>query len=197
MKIKSLIVAALVALLVSTSSTTALFAQSKPKSLVVYFSRADENYGVGNITEGNTAILAKMIAQKTGSDIFEIVPEKAYPKDYRECTNVAKDEQRKNARPAYKGDIDTSAYDTIYIGYPIWWGDLPMVCYTLLEKHNLDGKTIIPFCTHEGSGLSGTDSSIKKLYKNVTMKKALAMTGRTAQNNRKEAEKQVDEWLKK
>ena len=197
MKIKSLIVAALVALLVSTSSTTALFAQSKSKSLVVYFSRTDENYGVGNITEGNTAILAKMIAQKTGSDIFEIVPEKAYPKDYRECTNVAKDEQRKNARPAYKGDIDTSAYDTIYIGYPIWWGDLPMVCYTFLEKHNLDGKTIIPFCTHEGSGLSGTDSNIKKLYKNVTMKKALAMTGRTAQNNRKEAEKQVDEWLKK
>ena len=197
MKIKSLIVAALVALLVSTSSTTALFAQSKSKSLVVYFSRADENYGVGNITEGNTAILAKMIAQKTGSDIFEIVPEKAYPKDYRECTNVAKDEQRKNARPAYKGDIDTSAYDTIYIGYPIWWGDLPMVCYTFLEKHNLDGKTIIPFCTHEGSGLSGTDSNIKKLYKNVTMKKALVMTGRTAQNNRKEAEKQVDEWLKK
>ena len=197
MKIKSLIVAALVALLVSTSSTTALFAQSKSKSLVVYFSRADENYGVGNITEGNTAILAKMIAQKTGSDIFEIVPEKAYPKDYRECTNVAKDEQRKNARPAYKGDIDTSAYDTIYIGYPIWWGDLPMVCYTFLEKHNLDGNTIIPFCTHEGSGLSGTDSNIKKLYKNVTMKKALVMTGRTAQNNRKEAEKQVDEWLKK
>ena len=196
MKIKSLIVAGLVALLVSTSSTTALFAQSKSKSLVVYFSRADENYGVGNITEGNTAILAKMITQKTGSDIFEIVPEKAYPKDYRECTNVAKDEQRKNARPAYKDDIDTSAYDTIYIGYPIWWGDLPMVCYTFLEKHNLDGKTIIPFCTHEGSGLSGTDSNIKKLYKNVTMKKALVMTGRTAQNNRKEAEKQVDEWLK-
>ena len=152
MKIKSLIVAGLVALLVSTSSTTALFAQSKSKSLVVYFSRADENYGVGNITEGNTAILAKMITQKTGSDIFEIVPEKAYPKDYRECTNVAKDEQRKNARPAYKDDIDTSAYDTIYIGYPIWWGDLPMVCYTFLEKHNLDGKTIIPFCTHVANG---------------------------------------------
>ena len=189
MKIKSLIVAAVVALF-ATSSLSA-------KSLVVYFSRADENYGVGNITEGNTAILAKMIAQKTGSDIFEIVPEKSYPKDYRECTNVAKDEQRKNARPAYKDDIDTSAYDTIYIGYPIWWGDLPMVVYTFLEAHDLSGKTIAPFCTHEGSGLSGTENNIKKLYKNVAMKKALAMTGRTAQNNRKEAEKQVDEWLKK
>ncbi|MBR4791909.1 MAG: flavodoxin [Treponema sp.] len=197
MKIKSIIAAALVALVVSTGSTTTLFAQRKSKSLVVYFSRADENYGVGTISEGNTAILAKMIASKTGSDIFEIVPEKAYPKNYRECTNVAKDEQRKNARPAYKGDIDTSGYDTIYIGYPIWWGDLPMVCYTFLEKHDLSGKTIVPFCTHEGSGLSGTDNNIKKLYKNVTMKKALVMTGRTAQNNRSEAEKQVDEWLKK
>ena len=196
MKIKSLIVAAVVALVVSTGSTTALFAQEKSKSLVVYFSRADENYGVGNITEGNTAILAKMIAQKTGSDIFEIVPEKAYPKSYNECTTVAKEEQRKKARPAYKGEIDTSAYDTIYIGYPIWWGDLPMVVYTFLEAHDLSGKIIVPFCTHEGSGLSGTDNNIKKLYKNVTMKKALAMTGRTAQNNRKEAEKQVDAWLK-
>ena len=193
MKIKSIIAAALVALLTAISA----FAQGKSKSLVVYFSRADENYGVGTISEGNTAILAKMIASKTGSDIFEIVPEKAYPKNYRECTTVAKDEQRKNARPAYKGDIDTSGYDKIYIGYPIWWGDLPMVCYTFLEKHDLSGKTIVPFCTHEGSGLSGTDNNIKKLYKNVTMKKALVMTGRTAQNNRSEAEKQVDEWLKK
>ena len=193
MKIKSIIAAALVALLAVTSA----FAQGKSKSLVVYFSRADENYGVGTITEGNTAILAKMIASKTGSDIFEIVPEKAYPKNYRECTNIAKDEQRKNARPAYKGDIDTSGYDTIYIGYPIWWGDLPMVCYTFLEKHDLSGKTIVPFCTHEGSGLSGTDGKIKRLYKNVAMKNALVMRGATAQNQRKDAEKQVDDWLKK
>ena len=193
MKIKSIIAAALVALLAVTSA----FAQGKSKSLVVYFSRADENYGVGTITEGNTAILAKMIASKTGSDIFEIVPEKAYPKNYRECTNVAKDEQWKNTRPAYKGDIDTSGYDTIYIGYPIWWGDLPMVCYTFLEKHDLSGKTIVPFCTHEGSGLSGTDGNIKRLYKNITMKTALVMRGATAQNQRKDAKKQVDEWLKK
>ena len=193
MKIKSIIAAALVALLAATSA----FAQGKSKSLVVYFSRADENYGVGTISEGNTAILAKMIASKTGSDIFEIVPEKAYPKNYRECTNVAKDEQRKNARPAYKGDIDTSGYDTIYIGYPIWWGDLPMVCYTFLEKHDLNGKTIVPFCTHEGSGLSGTDGNIKRLYKNITMKTALVMRGATAQNQRKDAEKQIDDWLKK
>ena len=167
------------------------------KSLVIYFSRADENYGVGAITEGNTAILAKMIASKTGSDIFEIAPQNPYPKSYNECIKVAKDELRNKARPAYKGDIDTSGYDTIYIGYPIWWGDLPMAVYTFLEAHDLSGKTIVPFCTHEGSGLSGTDGNIKRLYKNVTMKPALAVRGATAQNKRKEAEKQVDEWLKK
>ena len=188
MKIKSLLAASLVAIM--TVGT------AQAKSLVVYFSRADENYSVGTITEGNTAILAKMIAQKTGADSFEIVPEKAYPKNYRECTDVAKDEQKKNARPAYKGDIDTASYDTIYLGYPIWWGDLPMVVYTFLEKHDLNGKTIVPFCTHEGSGVSGTDSSLKKMYKGATVKKALAMRGSTAQNKRKEAEKSLDEWLK-
>ena len=163
----------------------------------MYFSRADENYSVGTITEGNTAVIAKMIATKTGSDTFEIVPEKAYPKNYRECTDVAKDEQRKNARPAYMGDVDTSGYDTIYIGYPIWWGDLPMIVYTFLEKHDLNGKMLVPFCTHEGSGLSGTDNSLKKAYKTVTVKSALSMRGATAQNKRAEAEKSVDEWLKK
>lgn len=193
MKIKSIIIAAVVACMAVGSA----FAQEKSKSLVVYFSRADENYSVGTITEGNTAILAKMIAAKTGADSFEIVPEKAYPKNYRECTNVAKDEQKKNARPAYKGDIDTAGYDTIYIGYPIWWGDMPMVVYTFLEKHDLSGKTVVPFCTHEGSGLSGTDGSIRRLYRNVTMKSALVMRGAMAQNQRNEAEKQVDSWLKK
>lgn len=166
------------------------------KSLVVYFSHTGENYAVGTITEGNTVIIARMIAARTGSDIFEIIPEKDYPKSYKECTDVAKDEQKKNARPSYKGNVDTSGYDTIYIGYPIWWGDLPMVVYTFLENHDLGGKTIVPFCTHEGSGISGTDGTIKKLYKNAKVKPALAVRGATAQNERSKAEKAVDEWLK-
>ena len=189
MKIKSVLALALVSLM--TVGT------AQAKSIVVYFSRADENYSVGTITEGNTAILAKMIAQKTGSDSFEIVPEKAYPKNYRECTDVAKDEQRKNARPSYKGDIDLSGYDTVYLGYPIWWGDLPMVVFTFLEKHDLNGKTIVPFCTHEGSGVSGTDGSIRRTVKGATVKNALAVRGATAQNKRAEAEKSVNDWLKK
>lgn len=189
MKLKT-ILAMFIALFVTAGSASA-------KSLVVYFSRTGENYSVGNISEGNTAIIAKMIAEKTGSDTFEILPEKEYPKDYKSCTEVAKDEQQKNARPAYKGDMDTSTYDTIYIGYPIWWGDMPMVVYTFLERHDLNGKTIIPFCTHEGSGVSGTDGKIRRLYKNATVKQALSVRGATAQNERNEAQKAVEEWLGK
>ncbi|MBQ9281133.1 MAG: flavodoxin [Treponema sp.] len=189
MKIKSLFLAALVGFLTLSTASA--------KSLVVYFSHTGENYAVGNISEGNTAIIAKMIAEKTGSDIFEIIPEKDYPASYKACTDVAKDEQKQKARPAYKEEVDTSGYDTIYIGYPIWWGDLPMVVYTFLEKHDLGGKTILPFCTQEGSGVSGTDGKIKRLYKNATVKQALAVRGATAQNEREEAEKVVDEWVKK
>lgn len=189
MKIKSLFMAAAVAFLAAGGASA--------KSLVVYFSHTGENYSVGNISEGNTAIIAKMIAEKTGSDTFEILPEKEYPKVYKSCTEVAKDEQKKNARPAYKGDVDTSAYDTVYIGYPIWWGDMPMVVYTFLEKHDLNGKTVVPFCTHEGSGVSGTDGKIRRIFKNAAVKSALAVRGATAQNKRNEAQKAVEEWLGK
>ena len=219
MKIKSILAAALVALL----SAGAAFAQNKvvstpstgsgtgattakSKTLVVYYSRADENYSVGNITEGNTAVIAKMIAKATGSDIYEIKTVKPYPKNYKECTDVAKAEQRENARPAMVvepvetqgGSPDLSQYDTIFLGYPIWWGDLPMCVYTWLEANDLSGKKIIPFCTHEGSGLSGTPSSLKAKLKGATVEQnALAVRGATAQNKRAEAQKSVDAWLKK
>ncbi len=209
MKGNSIFKTALTLALLATCSLSGAFAKGaaktgeaaaaaeKSKALVLYFSRADENYSVGTITEGNTAVLAKMIAQKTGADIFEIVPQNAYPKNYRECTDVAKDEQRKNARPAYVGNIDTAGYDTVYIGYPIWWGDLPMVVYTFLDSHDLNGKTIVPFCTHEGSGVSGTDAKLMRKFPNATVKTALAVRGATAQNKRTEAEKLVSDWLLK
>lgn len=167
------------------------------KSLVVYFSRAGENYNVGVIKEGNTAIVAKMIAEKNGADTFEIVPEKPYPHSYNECIKVAKDEQSKKARPAIVGDIDISEYDTIYLGYPNWWGDMPMCVYTFLEAHDWNGKTIVPFCTHEGNGLSATESYIKKTCKGSTVLKGLAIQGKTAQSNRTATEKAVNEWLAK
>ncbi|MDE7228308.1 MAG: flavodoxin [Treponemataceae bacterium] len=171
-----------------------MFAQGT--SLVVYFSHTGEQYGVGEITEGNTAVIAKMIAQKVGANIFEIVPEEDYQKRYRSCVQVAKQEKRAKSRPTYVGDVDVSSYDTIFIGYPIWFSDLPMVVYTFLESHDLHDKTIVPFCTHEGSGSSKTDDTIKRLFATATVKKIFELRGSVAQNERDEACAAVDKWFK-
>ena len=93
--------------------------------------------------EGSTQYLGRIIAEKTGADVFRIVPIKAYPTDYSAHTAQAKMEQGENARPAIKDDFgDLSQYDTIFLGYPIWWGDLPMPVYTFLESHDLSGKKL-------------------------------------------------------
>lgn len=167
------------------------------KVLVVFFSHTGENYAVGNITKGNTHIVAEMIAEATGGRLFEIIPEKAYPKTYQECVEVAKQEKERNARPAVKGDIAVEDYDVVFIGYPNWWGDMPMAVYTFIEKHSWVGKTVIPFCTHEGSGLSGTERKIADACKGATVGKGLALRGATAQNKRDEARKAVQSWLEK
>ena len=167
------------------------------RALVVYFSRADENYNVGVIEKGNTRILAEMIAEATGADTFEIKPAKSYPKEYTPATKVAREEKNENARPEIVGTMpDVSGYDMIFLGYPIWWGDLPMPCYTFFDKVKLEGKTVAPFCTHEGSGLSDTDRYIAETTK-AKVTEALVMTGSTAQNSRDEAKKEVSAWLKK
>lgn len=133
------------------------------KILVVYFSRTGEEYNIGNITKGNTAIVADFIAQKTGADTFEIKPAKPYPEDYETCTELAKKELESNARPALAKNIDDLAqYDTIFVGYPIWWGALPRVVVNFLENNNFNGKKIIPFCTHGGSGIAATEREIAK-----------------------------------
>ena len=168
------------------------------KILVVYFSLAGEQYAVGNIKEGNTAIIAKMIAEQTGADIFELETAAAYPiNDHKALLDTAKAELNRKARPALKADVPNfDSYDTIYIGYPIWWGDLPMCIYTFMESHQWNGKTVIPFCTHEGSSLAGTESSIRSTCKGATLLKGLAVRGSTAQNNRTAARKSVQDWLK-
>ena len=165
------------------------------KVLVAYFSRTGEQYSVGNITEGNTAIIAKIIADKTNGDLFEIkVKNDNYPKGYTELTEYAKAEMNQNARPEIVGKVDNfEQYDTIFIGFPIWWGDKPMPVYTFIESYNFNGKNIIPFCTHEGSGFCGTQGMNKTGAKVL---KGLAIYGHTAQNDRTEADKKVSEWLK-
>ena len=167
------------------------------KNLVVYFSHTGENYNVGYIEEGNTAIIADMIADATGADKFEIVPEKDYPVDYNECIEIAQQEKRANARPAVKGDIAIEDYDVIFLGYPNWWGEVPMCVYTFIEKHDWNSKTVIPFITHEGSGMGGTDSKIAKATtgSNTLVGKGLAVQGKVAQGNRTSAKKTVDNWL--
>ena len=168
------------------------------KKLVVYFSHTGENYNVGYINEGNTHIIAEMISDATGADIWEIAPLKPYPVNYNECIDVAKKELNANDRPAIQGDIDIEEYDVIFLGYPNWWGEPPMCIYTFIEKHNWDGKTVIPFITHEGSGMGGTDKRIANACKgaNVLTGKGLAIQGKVAQESRNIARSNVDSWVK-
>ena len=124
------------------------------KTLVAYFSKTGEQYGVGEITEGNTKKLAEVIAEKTGGDLFEIkVVNDNYPNKYNPLIQFAKQEKQANARPDIVGKVDNiDEYDTIFLGYPNWWADMPMPVYTFLETYNTKDKTVHPFCTHEGSG---------------------------------------------
>lgn len=166
------------------------------ETLVAYFSRAGENYGVGVIEKGNTEIIAEMIAEKTDGKLFQIQPVNAYPETYDACTEVAQQERREGARPELAESVeDWESYDVIYLGYPIWWGDMPMAVYTFLESYDFAGKTVIPFCTHGGSGLSGTVQSIQTICAGAEVKDGLAVMGTTAQNDRDEAQKQVEAFL--
>ncbi|MBR3085160.1 MAG: flavodoxin [Kiritimatiellae bacterium] len=168
------------------------------RTLVVYYSRTGENYAVGNIAEGNTAIVAKMIAEKTGADLFEIKTEKSYAASYDICIEEAKKELRDDARPAIVGDVENfGEYDTIYVGYPIWWGVPPMCVFTFFEKHDWTGKTVKPFCTHEGSGLGGSVRAIRGALPAATVTDGLAIQGQTAQNDRPAAQAAVNRWLGK
>ena len=174
--------------------------ETKPegKAIVVYFSHTGENYSVGVITEGNTAKVAKVISAKTGADIFEIKETKPYPHSYDECIDVAKKELRDKARPEIAGDLpDLTDYQVVYLGYPNWWGDCPMIVYSFLEKSNIEGKTILPFCTHEGSGLGSTAKNLQKAFPGAKVElNGLSLRGTTAQKDAAATEQAVDKWLK-
>ena len=164
------------------------------KSLVVYFSRGDENYNVGTVEVGNTELLARRIIETTGADEFKIVPVEAYPENYMECVDVATAEKESGVRPAYVGDVDVVNYDTVFLGYPIWWGDMPMIVYNFIEKHDWDGKTVIPFNTHEGSNNSGTYDILKSKMTGATLKgDGFNMSGSAARTD--DGIKNLDNWL--
>lgn len=168
------------------------------KILVVYFSRTGEQYSVGNITEGNTAIIAKMIAEQTKADLFEVkLKNDTYPAAYTALTEAAKAEKNSNVRPEIAGDVsDFDNYDVVFIGGPVWWGDLPMAVYTFIDKHNWSGKTVVPFVTHEGSGLTSVPNNLKNAT-GAEMLDGLAVYGHIAQNERAKAKESVTNWLNK
>lgn len=167
------------------------------KVAVIYSSFIGEQYGVGVIDKGNTEIVADMIIEKLGADRIKIEPKNdTYPKTYKDLTDVAKKELNDKARPEIKDVVfNASKYDTIFIGAPVWWGDFPMIMYTFFEKVDLNGKTIVPFSTHAGSGLSGFDSKLRNLYNGSTVTKGLAIYGSDTQNNKNKVQSEVDNWI--
>ncbi|WP_347474371.1 flavodoxin [Clostridium sp. LS] len=143
---------------------------------------------------GNTEVISKKIQELTGGDLFEIETVKVYPKDYTETTNVSKEELRGNARPKLTEKVENmDSYEVIYLGYPNWWGTMPMAVFTFLESYNFKGKNIIPFCTHEGSGMGSSERDIKKLCPSAKVLPRLAIRG----SNVSRADKDILNWLKK
>ncbi len=166
------------------------------KQLIVYYSRPGENYFNGKIQyikKGNTEIAAEIIKGLTGADSFRIVQKTPYSDNYRECTEEAHEDQRRNARPeltAYPQSLD--GYDVIYLGFPNYWSTMPMAMFTFLEHCSMKGKTIKPFCTHEGSGMGCSVDDIRRLCPDSAVKEGLAIRG----SNVRESRKEIEKWIR-
>ena len=187
---------------VQAATTKEVSSQDKVQGkhiLVAYFSRTGDNYAVGNIAKGNTHIVADMIAEAAGADTFEIKTIKDYPANYKECTEVAKNELEENARPELAAKVpNMQDYDVIFLGYPIWWSDMPMAVYTFMESYDFQGKTIIPFCTSAGDVLTGRESSIIPEHaKGAKVLDGLGIEGKRAQQNPDSVKPEVQKWLAK
>lgn len=167
------------------------------KILIAYFSRAGNNYAKGGVVDlpiGNTEVVAKTIAQLTGGDLFKIESVKKYPDDYNSCTEEARKELRENARPELVTYLDDfNEFGTIILGYPNWWSTMPMPVFTFLEACDFSDKTILPFCTHEGSELGDSVRNIAKLCPKAKIMNGLAIHGSHVNN----AHEDVAEWLQK
>lgn len=170
---------------------------SEKKILIAYYSRKGQNYvgsRIVNLPVGNTEVAAKMTQEITGGDLFEICTVKSYPADYTETTEVATVEKRNNARPELSTHVNNmDQYDTIILGYPNWWGTFPMAVFSFLEEYDFTGKTILPFCTHEGSGMGGSERDIKKLCPNAMILTGLAIRGGSV----KSADSSLKTWISK
>lgn len=165
--------------------------------IIMYFSRSGNNYVNGkiqNLSVGNTEIAANILQKLTGASLFKIEPVVAYSDDYSECIEEAKKDLQQRARPeltAYPDSI--AAYETIYLGYPNYWGTMPMAVFTLLEHFDFSGKTILPFCTHEGSGMGKSEADLKKVCPNAIIRKGLAIHGAFVN----QSEEKIIEWIRR
>jgi len=166
------------------------------KCLIAYFSREGNNIAGGRIVKlsiGNTEVIAKMIQEITDCDIFRIDPVNSYPEDYVETTEVAGEELNKNARPELSSHVSNmDSYNVIFLGYPNWWGTMPMPVFTFLEEYDFSGKTIIPFVTHEGSGLGRSERDLASLCPQSNILNGLCVWGRDVKN----ALNDVSKWLR-
>lgn len=167
------------------------------KALVVYFSHTGQNWfggGIVNLVKGNTEVVAEYIRDIMSADIFKVETKNEYPNDYNECTDIAKQEKAKDARPTLKklpaGDL--SEYDVIFVGGPVWWGTYPMAIFTFLERYDFTGKIIMPFVTHEGSNLGASVEDLKNMLKGAKIKDGLALYG----SNVADARGTVEKWIK-
>ncbi len=165
------------------------------KCLIAYFSRKGQNYVSGRIVDlkiGNTEVVANMIQKITGGNMFHIESVTAYPKDYTAATEVAKNELRAKARPKLTSQVENmKAYEVIFLGYPNWWGTMPMPVFTFLESYDFSGKTIVPFCTHEGSGMGHSEKDIAKACPKAAVLEGIAIHGTSAAS----AESKVSSWI--
>ena len=166
---------------------------TKVKALVVFFSHAGDNYAVGNIEVGNTKIVADYITELTGAEQFEIVTHKYDGMAYNPLIELAKKEAKNGELPEYEGDIDLSQYDVVFIGGPVWWGTYPQVMFTFFKKHanDLKGKTVIPFTTHEGSGLASCVEDVKSAFPDANVTKGFSIYGHEVRTEKSKVEK----WL--
>ena len=162
------------------------------KSIVIFFSHAGDNYAVGNIEVGNTKIVANYISEIAGADQFEIVTHKYDGMAYTPLIKLAQDEANRGELPPYEGAApDLTQYDTVFIGGPVWWGTYPQVMFTLIKDINLDGKTVIPFTTHEGSGLASCARDVKKAFPKANVTGEFSIYGHEVRTGRAKVEK----WL--
>ena len=177
------------------------------KMLVVFFSHAGDNYAVGNIKVGNTKIVAEYISELTGADRYEIETSKYDGMAYKPLCDLAQEEQIQDARPSFTGKIVSAdgkvivaaptqanfdKYDVVFVGGPVWWGTYPQVMFTFFDTFSLNGKTIYPFTTHEGSGLGNCVSDVRQNYPKADVQRGFSMYGHEVRSGKQKVEKWIN-----